>query len=344
MLSVICADLTVAEPLGPLGQADADHHALADLGGRERRPQRRGQLVRVALLGERSRRRGRPGCGRGRPCGGSLSSNTLKPSSVPSKPSSSAYAGSPSMTVSCVGASVRRSGSKRVPNGSVTEAWVGRRKRPAVPAALARMVTPRRRLSTPMLARRPPSCHVVAQAARVAARDPALGAGQQHAGPVGRARRAREREIEVGREVVAHAGLVEEPQQRRHVVEQVGGQAVRLHARPAHRRAGGERVEDAVVVLVDGLGAGPGDRRHDDEHPRPLARLHEHRHVRAVGAGHELEHVHPRVAARRGEADRLAWALTRPWRTGRPVPIRRRLQRYGLAARVDVDRRPCGPP
>ena len=32
MLSVICADLrSLVEPVGPLGQADADHHALADL-------------------------------------------------------------------------------------------------------------------------------------------------------------------------------------------------------------------------------------------------------------------------------------------------------------------------
>ena len=91
------------------------------------------------------------------PVGSSLSSSTLKPLSAPSKPSSSGLAASPPISVSVTGSGVRRTSSKRVPNGSWTAGWVGRTSRPAVRSSSCNSVTPRRMLSIPKLASRPPS-------------------------------------------------------------------------------------------------------------------------------------------------------------------------------------------
>ena len=52
---------------------------------------------------------------------------------------------------------VVRTSSKRVPNGSWTDGCVGRTNRPALASRLRWIVTPRRMLSTPKLASRPPS-------------------------------------------------------------------------------------------------------------------------------------------------------------------------------------------
>src|SRR4029453_2952823 len=108
---------------------------------------------------------------------------------------------------------------------------------------------------------------------------------------------------EVTGEVVADARTVEEAQQRRDVVQQVRGQPARLYARPRHRFAGGEVVDQAVAVLVDLLGSQPGHGREDDKRPRPRGRLHDHRDAGRVRAGGQLEQVEPRVTGRGGELD-----------------------------------------
>ena len=188
----------------------------------------------------------------------------------------------------------------------------------------------------------PALLHVAAQAARERARHPAHAAREQHRLAVARARRVRQREVEVAREVVADAVAVEVAQQRRDLAGEPGGPAVLAgeHARPAHAAPARavERVGHAVAQrrVVDRVRAEPGDRGHHDEHRRALARLHQERHLGAIAAGLQLDEVEPALAARGAQ-------LQRPLRARGHLPAPYRplaadaADRPAIGARARVD-------
>ena len=338
------SDLAVVEALPPLRQADADQQALAEARRRQRRQRLRRQLVRHLLrllLGERL------DAERREQLAAALAGRQL--ALLQHAEAAQRAVEAQQQRVGGVAADQRQrhrlAGAPDVLEARAERVLDRRLGRPHQPAGRALVVVQQRDAAAHALdpeARQPPALgDVAAQAARVGARDPPLGARQQHSVAVRRPRRARQREVDVGGEVVADPGAVEEPQERRGGRVEVVRQRARQHARPAHRGAVRERVEHAVVLLVDKLRPAPGRDREHDQHPGPFARLHGHRHARLVAAGEELEQVQAGVVVRGPELDRLvrgrAPAHHRPpdADAAHPPPVR-------PPARVDVHADPLG--
>ena len=206
------------------------------------------------------------------------------------------------------------------------------------PATARRGASSRRRRTRPARRRRRS-----AAAADERARDPALGAREQHARTVRGARVAGEVEVEVTREVVADPVAVEEDEQRRDVVDNpAGSPSVPTNARGQRTAPPSvERVREPVErAVVDPVGPEPGDGGDDDQHAGAPLALDQERDCRVPAAGAQLEQVDARRTRGRAEGQhrrRLGTALA-----DRRVAHPAHAPAVGGAASVDVelDRRP----